>query len=146
MPQRGYRFIAPIEVALASYEMRPEPRVLAVRQLTPTGQVDPWGKVTDGTRIYFLVRDVIAGTRCTRRGTESGKETGVVVRGSRRRGRVLRRSEVTLGFSSATEYKLNSQTARAGSTAIDLAATGLAGRFRVRHTSWIAAQGKAAKH
>src|SRR5208283_1212005 len=48
--------------ALVSYEMwpRPEPRVLAVRQLTHTGQVDPWGKlVTDGTRIYFVVRDVM---------------------------------------------------------------------------------------
>ena len=38
---------------------RSEPRVLAVRQLTHTGQVDPWGKlVTDGSRIYFVVRDV----------------------------------------------------------------------------------------
>jgi DNA-binding winged helix-turn-helix (wHTH) protein/Tol biopolymer transport system component len=38
---------------------RPEPKVLAVRQLTHTGQVDPWGKlVTDGSRIYFVVRDV----------------------------------------------------------------------------------------
>ena len=47
---------------LMSYEMwpRPEPRVLTVRQLTHTGQVDPWGKlVTDGTRIYFVVRDVM---------------------------------------------------------------------------------------
>jgi DNA-binding winged helix-turn-helix (wHTH) protein len=54
VPRRGYRFIAPIEVALASYEMWPELRVRAVRQLTHTGQVDPWGKVTDGTRIYPL--------------------------------------------------------------------------------------------
>jgi DNA-binding winged helix-turn-helix (wHTH) protein/Tol biopolymer transport system component len=38
---------------------RPEPKVLSVRQLTHTGQVDPWGKlVTDGSRIYFVVRDV----------------------------------------------------------------------------------------
>lgn len=37
----------------------PEPRVLAVEQLTHSGQVDPWGKlVTDGSRIYFVVRDV----------------------------------------------------------------------------------------
>ena len=36
-----------------------QPRVLAVRQLTYTGQVDPWGKlVTDGSRIYFVSRDV----------------------------------------------------------------------------------------
>jgi Tol biopolymer transport system component len=48
--------------ALVSYEMwpKPEARVLAVRQLTHTGQVDPWGKlVTDGTRIYFVVCDVM---------------------------------------------------------------------------------------
>jgi DNA-binding winged helix-turn-helix (wHTH) protein/Tol biopolymer transport system component len=38
---------------------RSEPKVLAVRQLTHVGQVDPWGKlVTDGSRIYFVVRDV----------------------------------------------------------------------------------------
>jgi DNA-binding winged helix-turn-helix (wHTH) protein/Tol biopolymer transport system component len=38
---------------------RPEPKVTAVSQLTHTGQVDPWGKlVTDGSRIYFVVRDV----------------------------------------------------------------------------------------
>ena len=38
---------------------RSEPQVLAVRQLTHVGQVDPWGKlVTDGSRIYFVVRDV----------------------------------------------------------------------------------------
>jgi DNA-binding winged helix-turn-helix (wHTH) protein/Tol biopolymer transport system component len=38
---------------------RPEPKVLSVSQLTHTGQVDPWGKlVTDGSRIYFVVRDV----------------------------------------------------------------------------------------
>ncbi len=36
-----------------------QPRVLAVRQLTHSGQVDPWGKlVTDGSRIYFVIRDV----------------------------------------------------------------------------------------
>jgi DNA-binding winged helix-turn-helix (wHTH) protein/Tol biopolymer transport system component len=49
-------------VALLTYEMwpRPAPQVLAVRQLTHTGQVDPWGKlVTDGSRIYFVVRDVM---------------------------------------------------------------------------------------
>jgi DNA-binding winged helix-turn-helix (wHTH) protein/Tol biopolymer transport system component len=38
---------------------RVTPKVLAVRQLTHVGQVDPWGKlVTDGSRIYFVVRDV----------------------------------------------------------------------------------------
>jgi len=38
---------------------RSEPKVMAVSQLTHTGQVDPWGKlVTDGSRIYFVVRDV----------------------------------------------------------------------------------------
>jgi DNA-binding winged helix-turn-helix (wHTH) protein/Tol biopolymer transport system component len=38
---------------------RPEPRVIRVQQLTHSGQVDPWGKlVTDGSRIYFVVRDV----------------------------------------------------------------------------------------
>ena len=38
---------------------RSEPKVLAVQQLTRIGQVDPWGKlVTDGSRIYFVVRDV----------------------------------------------------------------------------------------
>lgn len=47
--------------ALLTYGMwpRPEPRVQAVQQLTHSGQVDPWGKlVTDGSRIYFVVRDV----------------------------------------------------------------------------------------
>ena len=46
---------------LLTYGMwpRPEPRVQAVQQLTHSGQVDPWGKlVTDGSRIYFVVRDV----------------------------------------------------------------------------------------
>jgi DNA-binding winged helix-turn-helix (wHTH) protein/Tol biopolymer transport system component len=38
---------------------RQAPKVMAVRQLTHVGQVDPWGKlVTDGSRIYFVVRDV----------------------------------------------------------------------------------------
>jgi DNA-binding winged helix-turn-helix (wHTH) protein/Tol biopolymer transport system component len=38
---------------------RPEPKVVGVNQLTHIGQVDPWGKlVTDGSRIYFVVRDV----------------------------------------------------------------------------------------
>jgi Tol biopolymer transport system component/DNA-binding winged helix-turn-helix (wHTH) protein len=38
---------------------RPQPRVARVRQLTHSGQIDPWGKlVTDGSRIYFVVRDV----------------------------------------------------------------------------------------
>ncbi len=38
---------------------RPEPKVMEVSQLTHTGQVDPWGRlVTDGSRIYFVVRDV----------------------------------------------------------------------------------------
>ncbi len=47
--------------ALALYLAWPrsQPRVLAVRQLTHSGQVDPWGKlVTDGSRIYFVIRDV----------------------------------------------------------------------------------------
>lgn len=47
--------------ALLTYGMwpRPEARVQAVQQLTHSGQVDPWGKlVTDGSRIYFVVRDV----------------------------------------------------------------------------------------
>lgn len=49
-------------VALLTYGMwpRPEPRVLAVRRLTHSGQVDPWGKlVTDGSRVFFVVRDVL---------------------------------------------------------------------------------------
>ena len=38
---------------------RPQPRVLRVLQLTHSGQIDPWGKlVTDGSRIFFVVRDV----------------------------------------------------------------------------------------
>jgi len=38
---------------------RPEPKLVGVSQLTHIGQVDPWGKlVTDGSRIYFVVRDV----------------------------------------------------------------------------------------
>jgi Tol biopolymer transport system component/DNA-binding winged helix-turn-helix (wHTH) protein len=38
---------------------QPQPRVIRVQQLTHSGQVDPWGKlVTDGSRIYFVVRDV----------------------------------------------------------------------------------------
>jgi DNA-binding winged helix-turn-helix (wHTH) protein/Tol biopolymer transport system component len=46
-------------VMLITLWPRPEPRVMAVSQLTHTGQVDPWGKlVTDGSRIYFVVRDV----------------------------------------------------------------------------------------
>jgi DNA-binding winged helix-turn-helix (wHTH) protein/Tol biopolymer transport system component len=47
--------------ALLTYALwpHPEPRVLRVQQLTHSGQVDPWGKlVTDGSRIYFVVRDV----------------------------------------------------------------------------------------
>jgi len=36
-----------------------QPKVLRVRQLTHSGQIDPWGKlVTDGSRIFFVVRDV----------------------------------------------------------------------------------------
>ncbi|HUI52316.1 MAG TPA: winged helix-turn-helix domain-containing protein [Terriglobales bacterium] len=48
-------------VALMLFSLWPRttPKVLAVRQLTHVGQVDPWGKlVTDGSRIYFVVRDV----------------------------------------------------------------------------------------
>ena len=47
--------------ALLTYALWPrsQPRVLAVQQLTHSGQVDPWGRlVTDGSRIYFVVRDV----------------------------------------------------------------------------------------
>src|SRR5215469_8354303 len=47
--------------ALLTYGLWPrsEPRVTRVQQLTHSGQVDPWGKlVTDGNRIYFVVRDV----------------------------------------------------------------------------------------
>jgi Tol biopolymer transport system component/DNA-binding winged helix-turn-helix (wHTH) protein len=47
--------------ALLTYGLwpQPQPRVIRVRQLTHSGQVDPWGKlVTDGSRIYFVVRDV----------------------------------------------------------------------------------------
>ena len=47
--------------ALLTYGLwpSPEPRVVRVQQLTHSGQVDPWGKlVTDGSRIYFVVRDV----------------------------------------------------------------------------------------
>jgi DNA-binding winged helix-turn-helix (wHTH) protein/Tol biopolymer transport system component len=47
--------------ALLTYGLwpRPEPHVVRVQQLTHSGQVDPWGKlVTDGSRIYFVVRDV----------------------------------------------------------------------------------------
>jgi DNA-binding winged helix-turn-helix (wHTH) protein/Tol biopolymer transport system component len=47
--------------ALLTYGLwpSPEPRVARVQQLTHSGQVDPWGKlVTDGSRIYFVVRDV----------------------------------------------------------------------------------------
>ena len=46
-------------VMLFSLWPRTQPKLLAVRQLTHVGQVDPWGKlVTDGSRIYFVVRDV----------------------------------------------------------------------------------------
>jgi DNA-binding winged helix-turn-helix (wHTH) protein/Tol biopolymer transport system component len=48
-------------IAFLTYGLwpRPEPRVVRVQQLTHSGQVDPWGKlVTDGSRIYFVVRDV----------------------------------------------------------------------------------------
>jgi Tol biopolymer transport system component/DNA-binding winged helix-turn-helix (wHTH) protein len=38
---------------------RMQPHVARVQQLTHSGQVDPWGRlVTDGSRIYFVVRDV----------------------------------------------------------------------------------------
>ncbi len=48
-------------IALLTYALwqPPEPHVVRVQQLTHSGQVDPWGKlVTDGSRIYFVVRDV----------------------------------------------------------------------------------------
>jgi Tol biopolymer transport system component/DNA-binding winged helix-turn-helix (wHTH) protein len=48
-------------IALLNYSLWPrrEPKVIRVQQLTHSGQVDPWGKlVTDGSRIYFVVRDV----------------------------------------------------------------------------------------
>jgi DNA-binding winged helix-turn-helix (wHTH) protein/Tol biopolymer transport system component len=47
--------------ALVTYAVWPrtEPKAIRVQQLTHSGQVDPWGKlVTDGSRIYFVVRDV----------------------------------------------------------------------------------------
>lgn len=47
--------------ALLTYGLWPqaEPGVARVQQLTHSGQVDPWGKlVTDGNRIFFVVRDV----------------------------------------------------------------------------------------
>ena len=47
--------------ALLTYSLWPrsEPKVIRVQQLTHSGQIDPWGKlVTDGSRIYFVVRDV----------------------------------------------------------------------------------------
>ena len=48
-----------VVLMLFSLWPRTTPKVLAVRQLTHVGQVDPWGKlVTDGSRIYFVVRDV----------------------------------------------------------------------------------------
>jgi DNA-binding winged helix-turn-helix (wHTH) protein/Tol biopolymer transport system component len=48
-----------LALLLSAVWPRPEPKVLSVSQLTHTGQVDPWGKlVTDGSRIYFVVRDV----------------------------------------------------------------------------------------
>jgi len=50
-----------VVAALVVYAMWPQPqaRVVEVRQLTHSGQIDPWGKlVTDGSRIYFVVRDV----------------------------------------------------------------------------------------
>ena len=53
--------IAGALAALVAYGLwpRPQPRVERVQQLTHSGQVDPWGKlVTDGSRIYFVVRDV----------------------------------------------------------------------------------------
>jgi Tol biopolymer transport system component/DNA-binding winged helix-turn-helix (wHTH) protein len=38
---------------------RPEVRVTGIRQITHFGQIDPWGRlVTDGSRVYFVVRDV----------------------------------------------------------------------------------------
>jgi DNA-binding winged helix-turn-helix (wHTH) protein/Tol biopolymer transport system component len=48
-------------IALLTYGLWPHsgPSVVRVQQLTHSGQVDPWGKlVTDGSRIYFVVRDV----------------------------------------------------------------------------------------
>ncbi len=53
--------IVAVAAALLAFAFWPsqEVRVAAVRQLTRSGQVDPWGKlVTDGSRIYFVVRDV----------------------------------------------------------------------------------------
>jgi DNA-binding winged helix-turn-helix (wHTH) protein/Tol biopolymer transport system component len=46
-------------IVLFSVWPKSQPRVLTVRQLTHSGQVDPWGRlVTDGSRIYFVIRDV----------------------------------------------------------------------------------------
>jgi DNA-binding winged helix-turn-helix (wHTH) protein/Tol biopolymer transport system component len=48
-----------VTLMAVSFWPRPEPKVVGVSQLTHIGQVDPWGKlVTDGSRIYFVVRDV----------------------------------------------------------------------------------------
>jgi len=61
-PRWRTAFIALTTVAaVAAYAWwpRPQPKVARVHQLTHSGQVDPWGKlVTDGSRIYFVVRDV----------------------------------------------------------------------------------------
>ena len=54
VPRRGYRFIATIEVGLASYEMWPEPRVRGSAATNAYGTSRSVGKVTDGTRIYSL--------------------------------------------------------------------------------------------
>ncbi|HTQ96765.1 MAG TPA: winged helix-turn-helix domain-containing protein, partial [Candidatus Acidoferrum sp.] len=48
-----------IGMSIYGFWPRPEPYVMRVQQLSHSGQVDPWGKlVTDGSRIYFVVRDV----------------------------------------------------------------------------------------
>jgi DNA-binding winged helix-turn-helix (wHTH) protein/Tol biopolymer transport system component len=48
-----------LSITLYAAWPKKQPRVLAVHQLTHSGQVDPWGRlVTDGSRIYFVIRDV----------------------------------------------------------------------------------------
>jgi len=51
--------LALFAVVLYAVWPKAQPRILTVHQLTHSGQVDPWGKlVTDGSRIYFVSRDV----------------------------------------------------------------------------------------
>jgi DNA-binding winged helix-turn-helix (wHTH) protein/Tol biopolymer transport system component len=57
--QAGAILLGLFGIVLYSLWPKTQPRVSAVRQLTHSGQVDPWGRlVTDGSRIYFVIRDV----------------------------------------------------------------------------------------